>query len=69
MSELRDYDPWFCDGHFCPKDCDHCPVRAEKRQAVDSVLYEEVERHDNCTVQVLRNTITGELSVGWWENE
>lgn len=19
------YDPDFCEGHFCPKDCDGCP--------------------------------------------
>lgn len=38
-------------------------------ERVDSVLYEEVETHENCTVQVLRNLATGELSVGWWKNE
>ena len=32
-------------------------------------IYDEVEEHDNCTVQILRNSITGETSVGWWENE
>ena len=37
---------------------------------IDTVgIYDEVEVHDNCTVQILRNTITGQTSVGWWENE
>lgn len=38
-------------------------------KVVDSCLYEEVEFHENCTVQILKNVITGELSVGWWKNE
>ena len=25
-----------------------------------------VETHRNCTVQILRNTETGEQSIGWW---
>lgn len=32
-------------------------------------VYDEVEEHQNCTVQILRNSLTGEESVGWWENE
>ena len=31
MNNLSDYDPRWCDGHFCPKDCDRCPYRAENR--------------------------------------
>lgn len=64
------YDPARCDGKPCPHNCDKCPHREDTGdiQLVDSVLYEEVERHDNCTVQVLKNTVTGELSVGWWIN-
>lgn len=37
-------------------------------ETIEVNLYEEVELHTNCTVQVLRNVLTGELSVGWWEN-
>lgn len=32
-------------------------------------IYDEEEIHENCTVQILRNSLTGEESVGWWENE
>lgn len=38
-------------------------------QSIEVNLYEEVELHTNCTVQVLRNVLTGELSVGWWDND
>lgn len=32
-------------------------------------LYDIEEIHENCTVQILRNSVTGETSIGWWENE
>ena len=56
------YDPDICEGHFCPKDCDNC-------QYVESNLYDEEEILPNCTVQILRNSVTGATSVGWWENK
>lgn len=30
--------------------------------------YDEEEIHPNCTVQIWRNSKTGEYSIGWWEN-
>ena len=35
---------------------------------VEINVYDEVELHENCTVEILRNSITGEQSIGWWEN-
>ncbi len=32
-------------------------------------VFDEEEIHENCTVQILRNSITGEISIGWWEND
>ena len=32
-------------------------------------VYDECEQHDDCTVQILHNSITGEYSIGWWENK
>ena len=29
-------------------------------------IYDIEEIHHNCTVQVLRNSVTGEVSIGWW---
>ena len=45
------------------------PRQPDSVKLTDSILYEEVEIHRNWTVQVLKNVATGELSVGWWDNE
>ena len=29
-------------------------------------IYDLEEVHHNCTVQILRNSVTGETSIGWW---
>lgn len=31
-------------------------------------LFDKEETYTNCTVQILTNTITGEMSIGWWRN-
>ena len=36
---------------------------------VESNIYDEEETYYDCTVQVLRNSITGETSVGWFRND
>lgn len=36
---------------------------------VEIPIYDLEEIHHGCTVQVLKNSITGETSVGWWEEE
>ena len=36
---------------------------------IETNLYDQEEVHHNCTVQILRNSVTGEVSVGWWEND
>lgn len=41
----------------------------DEMEVTGCALWEEVELHENCTVQILRNVMTGELSVGWWKNE
>lgn len=37
--------------------------------SVEPNIYDEEEIHENCTVQILRNSVTGAYSFGWWENE
>lgn len=32
-------------------------------------IYDSVETHTGCTVQILTNTSTGETSVGWYREE
>ena len=39
----------------------------EKRTEMN--IYDKETRHENCTVQILENTKTGRISVGWWRNE
>lgn len=34
---------------------------------MDNIIEKEI--HENCTVEILRNTATGDISIGWWENE
>ncbi len=36
---------------------------------VETGIFDIVEEHDHCHVQVLKNSITGEISVGWWEEK
>lgn len=36
---------------------------------IETRVFDEEEIHENCTVQILRNSVTGEVSIGWWENE
>lgn len=38
-------------------------------QRIAMNIFDEEEIHHNCTVQILRNSVTGEYSVGWWEND
>ena len=36
---------------------------------IETNLFDIEEIYPNCTVQVLTNSVTGEVSVGWWPNE
>ena len=36
---------------------------------VETNMFDKEEIYQNCTVQVLTNTVTGEVSVGWWKND
>ena len=38
-------------------------------ETVETNIFEVKETHPNCNVQVLHNSVTGEVSVGWWENK
>ena len=32
-------------------------------------IYDECEVHENCTVEIWKNSTTGEISIGWYEND
>ena len=36
------------------------------RNAPEDSVFDIVETHHNCTVEVLRNSVTGEVSVGYY---
>lgn len=36
---------------------------------VETNVFDVEEIHHNCTVQILRNSVTGEQSIGWWPEE
>lgn len=39
------------------------------QEAIDNDDYfEETELYTDCTVQILENKKTGEISIGWWRN-
>lgn len=38
------------------------------KTVVNIEIYDEEEIHENCTVQVWRNSHTGATSIGWWKN-
>jgi len=37
-------------------------------ESVTTGMFDIEELHPNCTVQILKNSVTGEMSLGWWEN-
>ena len=42
--------------------------RASEVVKVETNFYDHEEIYPDCTVQVLTNTATGDVSVGWWKN-
>lgn len=44
-------------------------ARYEDEEEIQVNIFDKEEIYPNCTVQVLTNTITGDVSVGWWEND
>lgn len=36
---------------------------------VETNIFDKETIIENCTVQILENTVTGEVSIGWWRNE
>ena len=40
-----------------------------KYDDVKTNVFDQIEEHPNCTVQILKNSVTGEISVGWYPND
>ena len=41
-------------------------ARADNMDIQSVGIYDEEEIIEGCTVQILRNSVTGEVSIGWW---
>lgn len=37
--------------------------------AIEINVFDECEIHTDCTVEIWRNSVTGQVSIGWWENK
>ena len=69
----------YCNGRECSDEgcvfwhgMDLCSLRripCAWETPIETNLYDEEEIHKNCTVHLLRNSVTGETSIGWYENE
>lgn len=59
--EVQPLTPWYAEK-------DECVNAWNKRTTISVNIYDKEETYPNCTVQVLTNTATGEVSVGWWKN-
>lgn len=67
------------DGEWCEEHCTDeytaCWYRffdlmwQAAHDSVDMRIFNVEEIHENCTVQIWRNTVTGEQSFGWWPSE
>jgi hypothetical protein len=53
--------------HWC-KLGSETPEKYDKIPIIETNLYDEEEIHNNCTVQILKNSVTGETSIGWWKD-
>lgn len=60
----------FCEEMICMvedtpfwEESDFAPVK------VSVALYDQEEIHHNCTVQILSNSVTGDVSIGWWPED
>ena len=61
-----------CCGAEIPEGRQVCPSCEESFGTITKIetcFYDKEEIFENCTVQVLTNTATGEVSIGWWKNE
>lgn len=50
---------------------DDCPLKELKQSEpqITTNIYDKEEIFRGCIVQVLRNSVTGDVSVGWWKEE
>ena len=55
------------EGEYCPVCGYH--IKNNIATIVNTNIYDIVTRYTNCTVEVLENSVTGDISVGWKRTE
>ena len=69
---MNDCDNCKYDGReICPcASCSEYDKWEPQEEHIDSIgIYDVVEEYPNCTIQILKNSITGEESIGWFNND
>lgn len=72
IATMRDYAEW-ADANIwevpitLPDVLREAADELERLSEPEVVVYDKEETFTNCTVQVLTNTVTGKVSVGWWK--
>lgn len=48
-----------------------CPLKpfTPSEPQITTNIYDQEEIHHGCTVQILHNSVTGDVSVGWWQEK
>lgn len=44
-------------------------LNKSREKQIRTSLYDKEEIHRNCTVHILSNSVTGEQSIGWFDND
>ena len=47
----------------------YCPNCGAPMPETEDNFYDTVDTYYGCTVQILTNTVTGQVSIGWWQDE
>lgn len=74
-SSKKGKDGWYeCDlyagGNENKRHAD-CPLKpfTPPESQITTNIYDTEEIHHNCTVHILSNSVTGDVSVGWWKEK
>lgn len=43
--------------------------KTTEAKIIENKLFDHCEIYPNCTVEVLTNSVTGDVSYGWWRND
>ena len=69
-----------CTNADCPAKADFCPCAGDyvklckyandenSKTLFDANIYDKREVHNNCTVEIWENSVTGKVSIGWYRN-